>query len=99
MIFDCNLSLIVSEKSDLMSKKGKISFWVHNIKLTKKDIQKGFLFLFPEIDIVNISTMNYRGKKKIFKGKEGFRSDRKKVIVTLRDSSKSVDILNSLISS
>lgn len=81
----CNMiiSPLVTEKSNLQSTEGKFSFTVQKSS-SKDDIKKVLTELFG-VEVVDINTLNIKGKTKRFRGKTYKKGDFKKVIVTLRE--------------
>ena len=74
----------VTEKSNfLLSKLNKYVFKI-SFHCDKSRLKKIFELTFNVI-VKDINVINVIGKKKVFKGKIGFRSDFKKVLFTLKD--------------
>ena len=87
--FDSIISPSITEKSTFLSELNKIVFKVNkgaNKKSIKKSIEKIF-----KVNVVKINTINQKGKTKIVKGKETFKSNYKKAIVTLKKG-QSIDL-------
>ena len=72
---------VVTEKSNDQLQEGKYTFKV-NKKATKVEIAKAVEKLF-EVKVLNVNTMNVRGKKKRVGYHVGKTSDWKKAIVTI----------------
>lgn len=73
----------ITEKTNLLlTKSNKLVFIVRD-NCNKHSLKKSFELVFNVL-IENINIVNVSGKKKLFKGRIGFRSDFKKAIVTLK---------------
>jgi large subunit ribosomal protein L23 len=83
MYEDIILKPIVSEKSYDNIANGKYSFKVKK-DANKYQIKEAVEKLF-EVDVLNVNTMNYKGKPKRVGRHEGYKNDWKKAIVTLKD--------------
>ncbi len=77
------LAPIVSEKTTLMSANNQYVFKVRPDS-NKKEIKAAIKALFG-VDVLNVTTANVRGKKKIFKGKAGHRVNWKKAMVKVSE--------------
>ncbi|WP_084399684.1 50S ribosomal protein L23 [Henriciella aquimarina] len=91
--YDTLLAPVITEKSTLLSEENKIVFSVP-LTANKAEIKEAVEALF-KVDVTKVNTIKIKGKTKRFRGKLGFRSDRKKAIVTLKDG-QSVDITTGL---
>lgn len=73
---------VITEKANILSEQNnKFTFEVlssANKKSVKLAIEKIF-----EVKVDKVNIMNVKGKKRVYKGVVGIRSDRKKAIVTL----------------
>lgn len=72
---------LITEKATFNIEKGKFSFEVAPSAdkiLVKKAIEAIF-----NVKVVQVNISNVQGKRKYFRGREGFRSGMKKAIVTL----------------
>jgi large subunit ribosomal protein L23 len=78
--------ILVSEKSFQAAAGGKYSFIVAK-KVGKEDVSKLCERLFG-VTVLSANSMNYKGKIKTVKRKEGKRNDFKKVILTLKKGDK-----------
>jgi len=81
---------IISEKSSSLSSLNKYCFEVlksANKKLIKKAIEEIY-----KVKVSHINILNVKGKKIIYRGKQGRKANKKKVIVTLKKG-YSIDIL------
>lgn len=74
---------IVTEKSTLLSQYNKYTFEVLK-NAEKPEIKEAVEKIF-KVDVVRVNTIKLPGKKKVFKGRRGQRSDIKKAIVTLKE--------------
>ena len=72
---------VVTEKSTKISENNQFIFKVA-IDSSKGDIKKAIEKVF-KVKVKAINTIKVKGKKKVFKGSKGKRSDFKKAIITL----------------
>ena len=72
---------VVTEKSTKISENNQFVFKV-GIHSTKDEIKKAVEKVF-KVKVKAINTIKVKGKKKIFKGTKGKRSDYKKAVITL----------------
>ena len=72
---------VVTEKSTKISENNQFVFKVA-INSSKGDIKKAIEKVF-KVKVKAINTIKVKGKKKVFKGTKGKRSDFKKAVVTL----------------
>ena len=72
---------VVTEKSTKISENNQFVFKVA-INSSKGDIKKAIEKVF-KVKVKAINTINVKGKKKVFKGTKGKRSDFKKAVITL----------------
>ncbi len=77
------LAPIVSEKSTELSSVNQYVFKVRSDS-NKKEIRAAAEALFG-VDVANVTTLNVKGKKKIFKGKTGRRVNWKKAMISVAD--------------
>jgi len=87
--YDIILSPVITEKATLGSEHGQVTFRVP-LSATKPEIKTAVEELF-DVKVTGVNTLRQKGKKKMFKGRPGQRSDYKKAIVTLADGA-SIDI-------
>lgn len=73
---------LITEKATVASEISKFSFEVAKYA-DKTKVKKAVEAIF-EVSVEKVNISNCIGKKKIFKGREGFRKGRKKAIVTLK---------------
>ena len=78
------LSPIITEKTTKLTEVNQVAFKVP-LTATKTEIKKAVEELFPKVKVTAVNTLVQKGKKKIFRGRRGERSDVKKAIVTLRE--------------
>lgn len=91
--FDTIIAPVITEKSTLLSEKNQVVFRVP-LTATKSDVKAAVEALF-KVKVMAVNTIRVKGKTKIFRGREGVRSDRKKAIVTLADG-QSIDVTTGL---
>lgn len=78
------LSPIITEKTTRLTEVNQVAFKVP-LTATKTEIKQAVEELFPKVKVTAVNTIVQKGKKKIFRGRRGERSDVKKAIVTLRE--------------
>lgn len=77
------LAPIVSEKTTMMSANNQYAFKVRSDS-NKKEIKAAVETLFG-VSVLNVTTSTVKGKKKMFKGKAGKRSNWKKAMVKVSE--------------
>ena len=82
-------SPVITEKSTLGSENNQVTFKVP-LDATKPEIRAAVEGIF-EVKVKSINTLRQKGKKKVFRGRPGRRSDYKKAIVSLEDN-HSIDV-------
>ncbi len=87
------LSPVITEKSTKLSEYNQVVFRVPGTA-TKPEIKKAIEDLF-KVKVKAVNTIVTKGKKKMFRGRPGVRSDVKKAIVTLQEGS-SIDVTSGL---
>ena len=87
------LSPVITEKSTKLSEYNQVVFRVPGTA-TKPEIKKAIEDLF-KVKVKAVNTIVTKGKKKMFRGRPGVRSDVKKAIVTLKEGS-SIDVTSGL---
>ena len=80
-LYDIVKSPVVTEKSTKISENNQFVFKV-DIDSSKDDIKKSIEKVF-KVKVKSVNTIKVKGKRKIFKGTKGKRSDFKKAIITL----------------
>lgn len=88
-LFSVLLGPVVTEKATAQSQFSQYTFKVL-LGATKKEIKKAVSALF-KVDVVSVNTIKCFGKKKVFKGRLGQRSDYKKAVVRLK-AGQSIDM-------
>lgn len=78
------LSPLITEKTTKLTETNQVVFRVP-LSATKPQIKLAVEELFPKIKVMAVNTLIQKGKKKLFRGRRGERSDMKKAIVTLRE--------------
>ena len=63
----------------------------------KIEIKKAVEQLFKDVKVEKVNTMNVRGRKKRMGRNEGYTSDWKKAIVTLKEGSKTIEFFDGMI--
>ena len=84
--FDIIRKPVITEKSTNISEQGQYCFEVA-IFSNKNQIKKAVEHIF-DVKVKAVNTLVMKGKRKIFKGHEGVRKDRKKAYVTLESGQK-----------
>jgi large subunit ribosomal protein L23 len=87
------LSPVITEKSTKLSEHNQVVFRVPH-DATKPQIKKAVEELF-KVKVKGVNTLVTKGKKKLFRGRKGERSDVKKAIVTLHEGSQ-IDVTTGL---
>jgi large subunit ribosomal protein L23 len=87
------LSPVITEKSTKLSEHNQVVFRVPGTA-TKPEIKKAVEELF-KVKVKSVNTLVTKGKKKMFRGRPGVRSDVKKAVVTLQEGS-SIDVTTGL---
>jgi len=82
-MFDIIRQPLVTEKSTQGSQHGQMTFLVP-LCATKPQIRSAVETVF-DVKVTGVNTLISKGKKKVFKGARGMRSDEKKAIVTLAE--------------
>ncbi len=91
--YDIILSPVITEKATIASEFNKVTFKVAS-HATKPQIKQAVEKLF-DVKVKSVNTLVREGKKKVFKGKLGQRSDSKRAIVTLEEGHK-IDVTTGL---
>ena len=87
------LSPVITEKSTKLSEHNQVVFRVPH-EATKPQIKEAVEKLF-KVKVKGVNTLVTKGKKKLFRGRKGERSDIKKAIVTLHEGS-TIDVTTGL---
>jgi large subunit ribosomal protein L23 len=87
-LYEAIRSPIITEKATLGQQYNQYTFRVP-VSARKGEIRKAVEALF-NVQVVKVNTSIQLGKTKIFKGRQAFRSDRKRAIVTLAEG-QSID--------
>ena len=91
--YDIIVSPVITEKATNLTEQNKVVFRVAP-KATKPQIKEAVEKLF-EVKVTGVNTLVTKGKKKIFRGLRGQRSDVKKAIVTLAEG-ETIDVTTGL---
>jgi len=91
--YDVILAPVITEKATIASEQNKVTFKVRP-DATKPQIKEAVEKLF-DVKVKSVNTLVREGKKKIFKGRPGQRSDSKRAIVTLEEGQK-IDVTTGL---
>ncbi len=84
--YDIILSPVITEKATRVSEYNQVAFKVAD-GATKPEIKAAVEKLF-NVKVTAVNTLVVKGKKKLFRGRPGQRSDYKKAIVTLAEGQK-----------
>ncbi|MGL4975926.1 MAG: 50S ribosomal protein L23 [Bosea sp. (in: a-proteobacteria)] len=84
---------VITEKATSLSEQNKVVFKVATTA-TKPQIKAAVEKLF-DVKVKSVNTLVTQGKKKLFKGRLGQRSDVKKAVVTLEEG-QSIDVTTGL---
>ena len=91
--YDVIRSPVITEKATALTEHGKVVFKV-SPDATKPQIKEAVERLF-DVKVKRVNTLVTKGKKKVFKGVRGQRSDVKKAIVTLEEG-QTIDVTTGL---
>ena len=91
--YDIIVSPVITEKATNLTEQNKVVFRVAP-KATKPQIREAVEKLF-DVKVTGVNTLVTKGKKKIFRGLRGQRSDVKKAIVTLAEG-ETIDVTTGL---
>ena len=91
--YDIIVSPVITEKATNLTEQNKVVFRVAP-KATKPQIKEAVEKLF-DVKVTAVNTLVTKGKKKIFRGMRGQRSDVKKAIVTLAEG-ETIDVTTGL---
>jgi len=86
-------SPLITEKTTNGSEHGQVTFRVP-LDANKTEIKQAVEGLF-KVKVRAVNTVTVKGKKKLFRGRPGVRSDWKKAIVSLADGHK-IDVTTGL---
>lgn len=84
--YDIILAPVITEKATRVSEYNQVAFKVAD-GATKPEIKAAVEKLF-NVKVTAVNTLVVKGKKKLFRGRPGQRSDYKKAIVTLAEGQK-----------
>jgi len=84
---------VITEKATAATEQDKVTFKVA-MDATKPQIKAAVEKLF-DVKVTAVNTLIAKGKRKVFKGRRGQRSDQKKAIVTLAKGQK-IDVTTGL---
>ncbi|AIF81731.1 50S ribosomal protein L23 [endosymbiont of Acanthamoeba sp. UWC8] len=87
-LYDVLICPLYTEKSTIHAEQSKSSFKISG-NATKAQVKNAVEKIF-NAKVLKVNVINCKGKKKIFKGVKGKRSDYKKAIVTL-EKGKTID--------
>jgi large subunit ribosomal protein L23 len=80
---------VITEKATLGSEHNQVTFRVP-LDATKPEIKLAVEQVF-EVKVLSVNTLRQQGKRKVFRGRRGQRSDYKKAIVRLAEG-QSIDV-------
>ena len=92
-MYDTLVRPVLTEKSMISSEAGKVTFIIP-LSATKDEVKVAVETIF-NVTVNKVNTIRQFGKTKLFKGREGHRSDYKKAIVTLAEG-QNIDITTGL---
>ncbi len=93
---DIIIKPIITEHSMDCLAKGKYTFRVAK-SANKVEIAKAVEKLFKGVQVAKVNTVSVRGRKKRMGRNEGYTSDWKKAIVTLKEGSKTIEFFDGMI--
>lgn len=88
-IFEVIRAPVITEKATLGSENGQVTFRVA-LDATKPQIKAAVEELFS-VKVKAVNTLRQSGKRKMFRGRPGRRSDYKKAIITLEEG-QTIDV-------
>ena len=88
-MYDTLIRPVVTEKSGYASEAGKVVFMVP-LCASKDDVKVAVETIF-NVKVEKVNTIRQFGKRKIFRGRQGVRSDYKKAMVTLAEG-QNIDV-------
>ncbi len=91
--YDVIVAPVITEKATLASEANQVIFKVRK-NATKPEIKAAVEHLF-DVKVEAVNTLIRKGKRKMFKGTRGVRSDLKKAVVTLAEGQK-IDVTTGL---
>ena len=91
--YDVIVSPVITEKATALTEHNKVVFKVR-MDATKPQIKEAVEKLF-DVKVMSVNTVLTKGKKKVFRGRLGQRSDVKKAIVTL-EAGQTIDVTTGL---
>lgn len=93
---DIIIKPIITEHSMDCLRQGKYTFKVAK-DANKIEIAKAVEALFKGVKVAKVNTVSVRGRKKRMGRYEGYTSDWKKAIVTLKEGSKTIEFFDGMI--
>jgi large subunit ribosomal protein L23 len=91
--YDVIVAPVITEKATMASEANQVIFKVRN-DATKFEIKAAVERLF-DVKVEAVNTLIRKGKRRVFKGTRGVRSDLKKAVVTLAEGHK-IDVTTGL---
>jgi large subunit ribosomal protein L23 len=88
-MYDILLAPVITEKATRLSEHNQVAFRVL-VDATKPEIKAAVEGVFG-VKVLAVNTITVKGKKKLFRGRPGQRSDYKKAMVTLAEG-QSIDV-------
>lgn len=77
---------VITEKATLLAEQGKYVFLVQR-NATKNEIKKAIKDLY-KVDAVSVTTIRQQPRRTRYRGKESFKQQDKKAIITLKEGQK-----------
>lgn len=88
-MYDTLVRPVITEKSMVSSEAGKVVFMV-DLSASKDDVKAAVESIY-NVKVKKVNTIRQFGKRKVFRGQEGVRSDYKKAVVTLAEG-QNIDV-------
>ena len=88
-MYDTLVRPVITEKSMVSSEAGKVTFMVP-LSATKDEVKAAVETIF-NVKVNKVNTIRQFGKVKVFRGRQGVRSDYKKAVVTLAEG-QNIDV-------
>lgn len=77
-----NSTLITEKTTALSEKNNSLTVIASSCRVTKAQVKSLINSIFPKLEVKKIRSMNLHPKVKVFRGREGVRVKRKKMIIS-----------------
>ncbi len=93
---DIIIAPVITEKSMTAAREKKYTFKVAK-DANKIQIKKAIMEVFPGVEVKAVNTINVRGQQRRYGKYTGYTESWKKAIVTLTESSKTIDFFDGML--